>query len=253
MEAGERQNRRGIQSIEVGYALLEVLAASHGMMSLRDIAAAAQMPPSKAHLYLASYLRVGLVIQESVTARYSLGPAAIRLGVAAIEQTDLLDAARSPVAALVERTGASASLSVWANRGPTIIYRRDGELPVPLSIRLGVVLPVLSSATGRVFMAHLPQAQWKRLVEQEGEPGVSLEEMGTLIRRRGFALTDSILNAGFFGVSSPIFDGSGKIAAAITALGLSAAADLDEDGLIATAVREEAAAVSRTLGWSEGR
>ena len=54
--------RVGIQSVEVGYALLDVLAHSPGPMMLRDLAAAAHMSAAKAHRYLVSFQRLGLVI-----------------------------------------------------------------------------------------------------------------------------------------------------------------------------------------------
>jgi len=44
---GEDKTRAGIQSVEVGFALLDVLAQAPGPLMLRDLAAAAQMVPPK--------------------------------------------------------------------------------------------------------------------------------------------------------------------------------------------------------------
>ena len=38
------------------------------------------MSAAKAHRYLVSFQRLGLVTQDSRTARYDLGPAALKLG-----------------------------------------------------------------------------------------------------------------------------------------------------------------------------
>lgn len=46
--------RAGIQSVEVGFSLLQVLAASRGPLMLRDVAAAAGMSAAKAHRYLSA-------------------------------------------------------------------------------------------------------------------------------------------------------------------------------------------------------
>ncbi|WP_367194776.1 helix-turn-helix domain-containing protein [Amorphus sp. 3PC139-8] len=73
---------RGIQSIEVGGRLLNALVAHAQPMTLKDLAAAADMAPAQAHGYLASYRRTGLVEQESASGHYQLGPLATRLATA---------------------------------------------------------------------------------------------------------------------------------------------------------------------------
>uniref|UniRef100_UPI00201689B3 helix-turn-helix domain-containing protein n=1 Tax=Pandoraea sp. PE-S2R-1 TaxID=1986994 RepID=UPI00201689B3 len=47
----EEKTRSGIQSIEVGFRLIEVLTEASNAMMLRDLAHAAGMNPAKAHRY----------------------------------------------------------------------------------------------------------------------------------------------------------------------------------------------------------
>ena len=162
-----RGERRGIQSIELGFALIRELSNAPGKVPLKTLAASVNMSPSKAHLYLVSFLRLGLVAQDPVTARYGLGPAAIQLGIAAINQLNVVDVAHTHLETVLEKTGVSVSLSIWGNRGPTIIFRLDGQLPVPMSVRVGFVLPLLSTGTGRVFMAYLPEREWRAIANAE--------------------------------------------------------------------------------------
>jgi len=56
-----KRESRGIQSIEVGGELLRALARSGEPMMLRDLAREAGMTPAKAHPYLASFSRIGLI------------------------------------------------------------------------------------------------------------------------------------------------------------------------------------------------
>ena len=69
--AGER---RGIQSIEVGGSLLSALVREGKPMMLKDLAREAGMPVAKAHPYLVSFGKLGLVEQDALTGRYGLGP-----------------------------------------------------------------------------------------------------------------------------------------------------------------------------------
>lgn len=248
----ERDERRGIQSIEVGFALIQELSSTQGKLPLKVLAARADMSPSKAHLYLVSFIRLGLVVQDPVTARYGLGPAAIQLGIAAINQLNVVDVAHKHLEAFLEKTGASVSLSIWGNRGPTIIFRLDGHLPVPMSVRVGFVLPLLSTATGRIFMAHLPEREWRSIasVEEAVAPGRLARVLQRLeaLRDGGVALTDSETHQGFFGISAPVFSSDNTICAAVTALGLSAHVDLRPNGPVALGIRDAARLISRDLG-----
>lgn len=56
---------RGIQSVEVGGQLLVTLAQQGRPLALKDLARAAGMPPAKAHPYLVSFIKLGLVEQET--------------------------------------------------------------------------------------------------------------------------------------------------------------------------------------------
>ena len=78
--------RRRIRSIEVGFRVIRALLSAQRATPLRDIAAAAGMPPSKAHLYLASFVREGMAYQDPETGHYGLGPFAVRLGLSALRQ-----------------------------------------------------------------------------------------------------------------------------------------------------------------------
>ncbi len=245
-------DRRGIQSIEVGFALIRELSKAQGKLPLKALAAAAKMSPSKAHLYLVSFIRLGLVVQDPITARYGLGPAAIQLGIAAINQLNVVEVAHKHLEAVLEATGASVSLSIWGNRGPTIIFRLDGRLPVPLSVRVGFVLPLLSTATGRIFMTYLPEREWRGIANAEEAivPGrlARVLQKVEASRNDGIALTDSETHEGFFGVSAPVFSSDNTLCATVTALGLSAHVDLRANGPVAVAIRDAARRISRDLG-----
>lgn len=72
--SAERGGPRGIQSIEVGGQLLIALAHHGRPLALKDLAREAGMPPAKAHPYLVSFIKLGLVEQEAGGGRYGLGP-----------------------------------------------------------------------------------------------------------------------------------------------------------------------------------
>src|ERR1700754_2999893 len=88
------QGQRGIQSIEVGFRLIRVLEAAAGKLPLKTLSDLAEMPASNAHLYMVSFCRVGLAVQDPITLRYGLGPYAVQVGLAGLRHLEVTDIAR---------------------------------------------------------------------------------------------------------------------------------------------------------------
>ncbi|MBP0656442.1 hypothetical protein J8J20_21455, partial [Mycobacterium tuberculosis] len=58
--------------------------------------------------------------------------------------------ARPAAAALRDEIDHTIGLAVWGNQGPAIVHWEEASHPVTVSLRLGDVMPMLNSATGRV-------------------------------------------------------------------------------------------------------
>jgi len=255
--------RRGIQSIETGFRILDVLRHSGRALQLKEIAEAVGLSVANVHYYLVSFQKVGMVRQEVDTARYALGPGALRLGLAALEQFDVFTAARPIMAELAALTGQTVFLGVWGNKGPTIIYRTEGAGSRPLlELRVGSVLPLLSSALGRNFLAHLPESSTRDLLEQElalhREPfprhlrrytRKDVRSMCAQIRRHHLSRCRDDLIPHFTSLSAPVFDMLGQMTAAITLMGPVGVLDDDLEAETARLIAEKAASISAAAGW----
>ena len=254
--------RSGIQSVEVGSALLQVLAQGKGAWMLRDLAAQAGMPAAKAHRYLVSLQRQGLVVQDSCSMRYDLGPTALQLGLAALARLDPIRLARERVPALAQALGHTVALAVWGNHGPTIVHWQESPRSLNAHLRLGDVMPLLSSATGRCFAAHLPpvalaeplQAELQAAQQQQrSDLPRSSEELAALldeVRQQGLARVMHSLLPGIHGLCAPVFDADGHLALGLLSLGPAARFDPDWQGLPAQLLRQTARQLSHDLGWT---
>jgi DNA-binding IclR family transcriptional regulator len=259
MGAQRADARQGIQSIEVGGRLLQALAADPQPMMLRDLARAAAMPPAKAHRYLVSFARMGLVEQDEVTGRYGLGPFALQLGLAGLARLDPYRLALPALAELSAALDQTVALAVWGNHGATIVRWLESSHPVTASLRTGAVMPLTRSATGRVFLAFLPAARTARLAREEvalnaksGLAPASAEELAKIVeqtRRHGVARAVGDMVPGVAGLAAPVFDCNGTLALALVSLGYSGAFDATWDGPVATALRESAEKLSVRLGF----
>lgn len=260
--------RKGIQSIEIGFRILDCLVNAGRPMALRDIAAGTGLPPSNVHFYLVSLIQVGAVRQDPEARSYGLGPYALRLGIAGLEQFDLFSASREALNALAAETGHTAFLGVWGNHGPTIVYRVDGpQSRSVFELRVGSVLPVLRSALGRNLLAFLPDTVTGPLVERElaeigamtlDRPDIDLPRnrrdvaaMAEQVRRQGLSRCRRMLLSDYTAISAPVFDFSGTVAAGVTLMGPIGILDDELDGPVAAVLRTVAAGISRAAGFND--
>lgn len=263
--------RAGIQSVEVGFELLDALSQAPGALMLRDLAAAAGMSAAKAHRYLVSFQRMGLVVQDPVSTRYDLGPAALRIGLACLARIDAVKLARERIDALLAETGHTLAIAVWGNQGPTMVHWTEAPQTVPVTLRLGDVMPLLTSATGRCFAAFMGSegrdaqriapmvrdelAQLKKLPRNGDLPLVDVpqspQEVQALfedIRQRGLARVVHSLLPGVGGFCAPVFDAQGRLALGLVVLGSVATLDTDWHGGPATALLRCARQLSADIG-----
>lgn len=226
----------GVQSLDAALRLLALLAGRPGPAALSELAREADMPPSKAHRYLASFLRAGLVCQTARSGKYDLGPQALTLGLAAMARVDLVNRAADRLPELVAETGLTALLSVWGSAGPTVVRWERGPAHVVTALGLGSTLPLLGSATGRVFLAFAPAAITGALLAAEragfsGDP----ETVRAATRATGLAAVSGDLIPGLAAVAAPVLDWQGEALAAVTLIGTDPAI-ARPDGTAATAL-----------------
>lgn len=261
-ETGEGSGERGgagVQALETGLSVLDALSGALHPMPLKDVALAAGMHPAKAHRYLASFVKRGYVEQDD-TGRYSLGRNALRMGLACLAQLDPLRLVTPVLDDLCASTGETVLAAVWGSHGPTVVQWRDSLRPVTVNVRPGSVMPLLSSATGRVFTAFLDPAVTASRIEAELTARAALQpprfprdaaevaQLREQVRASGIGSVHGDLLAGVDSVSTPVFDRDGRIVLAITALGNAATFDGRVDGPVAAAIRAAAADLSQRLG-----
>ena len=264
-QSGSEKEAAGVQSIEVGAALLRALASGDGPMKLTDLAAAADMSTSRAHKYLASFIRCGLVRQSQPSGRYGIGPLAAELGFAALRNMDVVELAQDVLDDLRDQLQTVVSLTVWANHGPTIVRRSVHDQAVSLMVQLGGVMSMLTSSNGRVFSAFAAREMTGALIAAElGERGglaakaglhtmAEVEALLEHVRAEGFATAPGTLHKGIAAASAPVFDYTGRIVAALTLVGLEGVLNIDANGRPVRTLLKAAADLSQRLGAASSK
>jgi DNA-binding IclR family transcriptional regulator len=253
-----RADRRqiGVQSVEIAGRLLKTLAQLGGPQTLKDFSAAAGLSPAKAHRYLVSLIREGLIEQSSIDGRYDFGGAAREIGRAAINRLDIMRIGAPLLVDLRNVLQQTVFLGVWGNEGPTVLYWLDVPRPVSVIIRPGSILPLLTSALGLVCAALPPDLTKRRIakeiaehkrsgldfaVKSEAEAASKLAD----VRARGFSLVRGDLIRGIDAMAVPVLDFKKDLVAVLAAVGPSKSIDVSSKG---KPVRELKLAAQKFVG-----
>lgn len=258
-----RERRQRVQAAETSIAVLKALGSLGGRASLTLIATHIDESPAKVHRYLVSLIEGGLVDQDSATQQYFLGWETLQLGVSAMRQADPIRVAEASLIRLREQLEITCFVAVMGNKGPTIIRFEEPGLPVTLNVRVGSVLPMLWSATGRALLATLDDSNVLALARAELQAASPQQRAQLDAQDPIGALQQSVLAAGcaavrdtnlpgISAIAAPLYNYTGRACAVLTALGATGGFNPSPEGVVGQAVCREAHVISRLLGYSAG-
>lgn len=189
---------------------------------------------------------------------HDLGPQPPQAG-PGIARLQAVRLATRALADLSDELDETLGLGVWGNKGPTIVRWEESKTPVSENLRTGVVLPVLTSATGLAFAAWLPGEVTAASVDLELAAGLAYDGPGALaqdlarIRDAGIVrLVGTDAFAQWYGgsinaLSVPVFDTSGAMVLALTAIGSAQTMDTRDEGRLVSGLRRCATDLSRRI------
>ncbi len=254
--------RQRVQAAETGFAVLKGLARIGGSASLTALSTYLNENPAKVHRYLASLIEEELVIQDPETQQYRLGLEAMFIGLSAMRQSDPIRLAEPALIRLRETLEVTSFIAVMGNKGPVIVRFEEPSLPVTVNVRVGSVLPLLTSATGRVFLGLQNDRLVRQLAQEEisktttslnaekiNDPEIFINQLREEVQKRNCAIVKDTNLRGISAVAAPIYNYAGQLCAVITALGATGGFDASVNGKICRQVQEEARQLSTSLGY----
>ncbi|QQA43827.1 IclR family transcriptional regulator [Pelagovum pacificum] len=263
-DTSEPKEKRGINSIRVGFRLIRALLDADRPMTLTELSRAAGMPTGQAHLYLVSFAGEGLLLHDSRTGSYSLGPTALRLGLGAMRRMDVLDLSQEVIDALSARTGYNCYVSVWSGLSPVLVQKSESaESIFPVALRLGGVVPLLSTVAGLVYVSMLDGPELDEAIAREraGASGRAaafvervaeekMDEIRRRVREQGCATSDLLARPASSAIAVPVFDYQKRVSCVIGLVGPPGVMDLSLDGKSVAAVLEAASTLADRIAGS---
>lgn len=215
--------QKGIASVETAVQVLRLLEASSGPLSLKEISDAIGFSASKAHHYLVSLTRCGLLERERGSLRYQLGSFSLQLGLTALGRMGTANVVADALRTLRDEIGYSTGFAIWSERGPMVTHFEDGKAGVSVSLRLGTVLPMINSPTAAIFIAWLADIKLQTalaLLPAGALPLSRLVEIREQTRREGGSHASGVRSPQIAGVAAPVFGAQGQLVGAMLTIGL---------------------------------
>jgi IclR family pca regulon transcriptional regulator len=211
-----------VEALARGLDVLACFDAERPVMSLSDVAAAADLARPTARRLLLTLEELGFV--RSSGGAFQLTPKVLTLGMAYVGSLGLWDIARPHLEALVARSGESSSMAQLD--GSDILYVARVAVPklIALRVEIGTRFPAVQTSQGKVLLAALPADELAATLAEPSRSGLppyigrtreQLETELTEVRARGWALADEELAPGVRSVAVPVRDATGAVRAAM--------------------------------------
>ena len=207
--------------------MLSVLADEPADCSLTQLARLAQLPTTTVHRLLVALVRTGYVVQDANTSRYALGPKLVLIGQRASRKNELIRIARPWLEELALQTGETVNLTTRVGDSVVQLDHVESRNMLRVTYPEGERFPMHASASGKLFLAWLSNAERERILTSALHPYTqetmvrksALEADLAVIRERGYAIDDAERENGVRCVALPIINDSGEYAAAVSISG----------------------------------
>jgi DNA-binding IclR family transcriptional regulator len=251
-----------VQSVQRALRVLRELASDGPRLGVTALAERIGVSKATAHALLRTLESEGLVVQDSETGRYTLGPAVLELGNSYLEHHELRTRSITWADMLALRCGEAVWVSVFDGECKVIVvhhaFRPEGAVQI---LEVGVSIPWHTCAPGKAVAAFLSEPQRARLLAGQlpkltGRTLVDPDQLATQlegVRNRGYAFENEECTLGEAGIASPVFNRSGTVAGAIGLVGpVERLLAGEARSRFPLAVREVATSLSRELGAGRG-
>ena len=210
------KNQCGVQSLEIGLSILDVLIDHNEPMMLKDIAQAMQMHPAKCHRYLVSLIRKDYA-RKLDDGRYGLGVrvnALAALGHSGSNQNNILARLTQAACEIRDTLHCGVQIAKWFSEGPIIIQSVEPDSPISIITRIGSRMPLTTSATGQLFASYQPDsiiqplimAEWQAVdsARTSAEQWQAFIQLQSSIRKQGYATVTGDMLMGVNAITIPI-------------------------------------------------
>ena len=259
-EPSGETTRKG-RSSEAGNAAEKTLnlleaAGSGAPRRLGEIAAAAGVPKASAHRILRTMVAEGYLTSDN-TGTYAPGPRLRALAARVGAPTNDDGAIQAELDALRQRTGQTVHVAMHSGDTVTYTHKVAGTHAVQMASRLGMQIPLHSTAIGKCVLAGLEEAALAEFTNRAGLVAMTEHTLTTAdgleaelmrVRSEGFALDDEENEKTVRCLAAPLRNRAGIVIGGVSISTITFLVPREEILAWADTVKKTAAAIGAHLG-----
>lgn len=246
-----------VPALEKGLAIIELLAESDQPLGITDLYTYCGIPKSSIFMIL-STLESLKYIEKLPGDKYKLTMKIHRLGSQILSKLDIREVARPYMRELAETLHFTVHMAALEQRQAIYIEKVNSPGYVQFSTKVGQSMQLYCSAVGKTLAAYLPSDELDELLKDLTFEAYTPYTISTpeafkdflkSVRETGYAIEDEEGEAGIRCIGAPVYDNTGKVAAAISVTALRSELPSHKYAEVGKLVSEKALQISRELGY----
>lgn len=247
-----------MKSVDKAFGLLEVISGYPKGIGVTELANQAGMYKSTVHRLLTTMMQHRAVEQDPVTGRYKLGYGVLDLGMRLLSSIDLRSEALSHLQALSARVNEVVHLAFLDHGEVVYIEKVESPQTIRMHSRVGTRVPVHATGLGKAILAFLPRQELGSIIDRYGLPKLTEHTVTNreafvrsleVTRETGFAFDLEEHELGVCCVAAPIWDNTGRVAAACSVSGPRIRMGIARLRELVPFVKQTAADISARMGY----
>ena len=217
-----------VRSVQRALRILDCFSDEEPYLGVSDISDKLGIHKSTIHALLVTMEDEGFVAKHEEKNKYFLTYKLFKLGNIVSEHISIKSIALPYMQSLCKQTNESVALNVKDHNKRLVLAVIENPMPVRLFVRPGQLLPLHSSAAGKVLLAAMSEQEVDQVIDLEGLAQVTpntitnkdeLKEELKKVTEQGYALCngEGYWEAGSVGV--PIYNHNGKVLASLIIYG----------------------------------
>ena len=251
-------NQYNVRAVERALQILECFDDEHPERGISEIAQAVDLHKATAYRIVTTLVNYGYLEWAAEGQKYRLGLELTNLGFKVIRRMDLRHEALPYMKELVQEWDETCDLSIFDQGRVFYIEVLRGNHALTISAAVGQRLPVHCTASGKLFLAFLPEAELNAILNHPMDAYTDntvtsrdeLFDQLEKIRNQGYAVDYEEYELGICAVAAPIFNRRGSVIAAIGGPSPTSRMTPERIMEIAEAYKKAAQAISRRMGYN---
>lgn len=253
-----------VTALSRGISILEAFDEVNPELGITQIAQKVGLSKTTVFRLVQTLVALRYLVLSSENNKYCLGPRVLSLGFTVLQTMDLKTIAAPHLQALSDQCSETVNMAVMDGDELVYIERIKTRQIVNINLHIGSRLPLYNTAMGRALLSHQPESWIKDYIKRMkknseansflGLRGEKLIKLLETVRAEHYAINNEDLVKGLRSTATPIWNGEGKICAAINIAVPSARVTVRElKAIYVPQILRTAQTISEALGFCGNR